>query len=1199
MQSHRRARSLVRLNDAVEAGRITIQTFKHILYPILFPIIIESHLEDHVIVEECTKVFVSFSLKILNWITYLDIIGKLRDLLARANEKFEKRYVSVLSKLLDCLPHFLDASEGQDILKVDPEDKQEEEEEESEEEEPEEKEATNENATEEAEKEEEDGKEQEEDDKDINADEPEAAENVKAEEGNEKTQTKQKQQKKKTQKPMTGPRKFKKEKLTHIEWTRASMENFIYRKFVCELQKHVKGKKTTEAVGMSSALAIVKLLKVMKTISIEHELTKLLRELTQHLRSKTQLVREIARTTLINILKSLGPSYFHYILTQLRGYLTRGYQIHVLGYTVHVVLMNMMNEFPLGTVDNSIPDLIEILDEEIFGKIGEQKEVSNFSGKMKETKKNRAFETFKLIAQMIDMGQIPSLESLLQPLVEKTTQITDSKTVDNIIKVFAHVQNGLKQNRSCDVATTLPFFTKLITDHLIAKPEQEKQQEVEKKLQAEREFNRPHKKNDSLIIPPQPRQTKAVQVSNIKKASNNHIIVAFGLDLVNGFLRNNVLKKKNEEHYALLKPIADILSLCLEQQSDNVIVVSLKIISVLYEWPEFSNLSSAEELLRKSFDFLQATNHSSPITAASFKAIATILRSKKNECRLSPQNLVFLLNHILSNLEDLENHQGQSVVFTVLKAILESGTLHPMVYDVMDRLGKFILQSFKPVVRENSRMLFVYFLINYPLGEKRLQQHLDFIMTNLNYYNSESRETLLSLLNDIFMKFPSEVLDTRAEYFFLPLVLSLVNDEDPKCRALVGNVIKTLFTSLSILKCTSLFDILISFLQKSSSIDAVQLGALQVFGMVLDVERLKMEKYLPTFLPYVKRFLLSDEIDISNTQLKEPWLIIYTSVIVLEKIMKAFPKMIINKELEELWEMILKKRYLLHEHTWIRLATARLFGTYFSIRINTVPLTDKSNDWFTQPGTIFKIAKQSCSQIESEFLNKELGTQITKNLIYLEGCLIKFPQFSPKIENFENEITKPQKEPKKQTEGLPPSQWILRRLTYMAKRMISTKEAGVHCIFQWIGVMTNNLPEDILKQYLLPMLFPLYVYSEMVITEETPSDIVENNKIAKEIMNYMKEKVGTPEFVQHYEQVMSKIIKKRVSRKQKVALEAVINPEAAARNKIKKNLAKKESKKRKFMQNHVPMKEPIKVRKLDVSDKVKRIGLLDGMGKEF
>jgi len=368
--------------------------------------------------------------------------------------------------------------------------------------------------------------------------------------------------------------------------------------------------------------------------------------------------------------------------------------------------------------------------------------------------------------------------------------------------------------------------------------------------------------------------------------------------------------------------------------------------------------------------------------------------------------------------------------------------------------------------------------------------------------------------------------------------------------------------------------------------------------MVLDVERLKMEKYLPSFMPYVKRFLLSEEIDVANTQLKEPWLITYTALIVLEKILKAFPKLIINKEFEELWDMILKNRYLLHEHTWIRLATARLFGSYFSARINTIPLTDKSTDWFAQPGNIFKLAKQSCTQIESEFLNKELGTQITKNLIYLEGCLIKFPQFSPKMEHFQTEKTEPEKEGKKQTEGLAPSQWILRRLTYMAKRMIYKKEAGVHCIFQWIGVMTNSLPEDILKEYLLPMLFPLYVYSEMVITEDTNPEIVENNKIAKEIMGFMKEKVGTPEFVQHYEKVMSKIVKKRVIRKQKLALEAVINPEAAAKHKIQRNLAKKESKKRKYS-NKISMKEPIKVRKLDVTDKVKRIAVLDGMGEEI
>lgn len=90
--------------------------------------------------------------------------------------------------------------------------------------------------------------------------------------------------------------------------------------------------------------------------------------------------------------------------------------------------------------------------------------------------------------------------------------------------------------------------------------------------------------------------------------------------------------------------------------------------------------------------------------------------------------------------------------------------------------------------RTQAANIFVTYLVLYPLGEKRLQTHLDFIMSNLSYDIANGRYGILEVLNLIFSKFPAELLSKFAKFFYFPLVLALANDEDPNCRKMLAHV---------------------------------------------------------------------------------------------------------------------------------------------------------------------------------------------------------------------------------------------------------------------------------------------------------------------------------------------------------------------------------------------------------------------------
>lgn len=71
-------------------------------------------------------------------------------------------------------------------------------------------------------------------------------------------------------------------------------------------------------------------------------------------------MREVARDTLKKILLSLGTPYFHLMVKEMKGVLQRGYQLHVLGFTVHAMLEGVQDGMKAGDLDASVGLLMEV-----------------------------------------------------------------------------------------------------------------------------------------------------------------------------------------------------------------------------------------------------------------------------------------------------------------------------------------------------------------------------------------------------------------------------------------------------------------------------------------------------------------------------------------------------------------------------------------------------------------------------------------------------------------------------------------------------------------------------------------------------------------------------------------------------------------------------------------------------------------------
>ena len=81
-----------------------------------------------------------------------------------------------------------------------------------------------------------------------------------------------------------------------------------------------------------------------------------------------------------------------------------------------------------------------------------------------------------------------------------------------------------------------------------------------------------------------------------------------------------------------------------------------------------------------------------------------------------------------------------------MQAVLQRKLVVPEVYDIMTRVQEMMVRSQSAPVRQLCSSVLLQFLLDYPVGDKRLQQHLHFIITNLSYQHETGREAAIDML---------------------------------------------------------------------------------------------------------------------------------------------------------------------------------------------------------------------------------------------------------------------------------------------------------------------------------------------------------------------------------------------------------------------------------------------------------------------
>ncbi|XP_074650347.1 small subunit processome component 20 homolog [Tubulanus polymorphus] len=911
-----------------------------------------------------------------------------------------------------------------------------------------------------------------------------------------------------------------------------------------------------EILRVPIAIAMVKLLQQLPKSTFRTYLPSVLLKVCEFLRSRTIEIRDTARDTLMKILKSLGPAYFVTILSELRTALTRGYQLHVLGYTVHALMKSIESDLTCGILDKTLASLVQVFQEELYGEVSNEKDVRGITEKCPEARSVRSFDAYEMVATYVGKGMITKL---LTPQKEILDTTHNRKTVQRVHEVLQRIGNGLLENKDLPVDSLCMLAHGLIMESLPLMTS------VAKAKQAEPAPVDPTKRPPSSLL-----ITHAAPRGGIKPKHNTktnmHIVVEFGLQVLYMLLKRGRLIASQGNNMELLDPFVPILTDCLESKHIKITTVALRCLAWIIKQP----LPSVKDCITRITNaiFVLLKNYAVPGAAKGdnfemvlmcFKAVTVLVRDVQHHT-ISDEQLQVLLNYVEADMYDFTR---QSTAFTLFKAILSRKLTLPELYEVIEKIEKMSITDESPLVRLQCRQVILQFLLDYPFTINQMKKHLDFYVTQLNYERETGRESVLEMLASIFMSFPKKLLHSYSGYFFIPMAAQLVNDDSAKCRKLTALAMKSLMEKIEAFKRDELFAIIKLWWHDEKVVH--RRLAVQSVGLMVEVESATFERRLPDVIPIIQQQIEPGRYSETDTESEAKVMdhVLFNHLTTLAKILKEC-YVIGNAnhaaDMAVIWDYV--RSHLRYSHTWVRLAAAQLFGILFaSLKIEDFNKSDVSSNEY-----MFVDSKLKIRELTREFLHQfkgffddELGEQVIKNLVFLAKVTTSVNPDDPVPENKDDD------EEVDKTKRVPSLRWLIKMMCKEAtfegaQNQLTTVKRTL--AFKFLGAIATQLDKEKLSYYLKFMLPPVC----RAATDNSSISDEALKLLAQEVLEVMKGIVGVEAFTKMYATVYKTMGEKREERKRKRAMDAISMPEVAARRKMKKHLQKQNSKKRKIVE---------------------------------
>lgn len=444
------------------------------------------------------------------------------------------------------------------------------------------------------------------------------------------------------------------------------------------------------------------------------------------------------------------------------------------------------------------------------------------------------------------------------------------------------------------------------------------------------------------------------------------------------------------------------------------------------------------------------------------------------------------------------------------------------------------------------------------MGTQRMDSHLNQIVLNIKYEYEEGRLAAIDLLSSVIQKFPLTFLESRCQFFFLPLVLQLVNDDAKKCKEAAAGCISLLLQRLSTESAQSLFVYAKRWSQSSGTNSLpMQRASAQLLGIFVDSrpDFVKRGSNSSDIVSLVQEVITKQDIDDESG-----WELLYHNLICTEKLQKRMPTLLrVNYDL---WGTLVN--LMAYPHPWVMQVSSRIIFSHLN-EIEPNRLMNDAPESFVAkiPECIYKIARNSCRQIDAEDAHfvDATSTIAIKTITWAFRAMKQHHYLCYNdVSHGNNEVSEGDEELSEKSKD--PCLWVMTRLSNIAKPKGNRRRASV---FKCFAALCTSCDPQHLSRYLELMIDPIDRDIREATNKLGPDDQSDDNPqiaLPRDVLRILEDTCGTEQFIKAFAEVNRKAREKRDKRKQEIASEAIHNPAVAAQRKIMKQVREKERKKR-------------------------------------
>ncbi|KAF2173748.1 hypothetical protein M409DRAFT_16022 [Zasmidium cellare ATCC 36951] len=907
---------------------------------------------------------------------------------------------------------------------------------------------------------------------------------------------------------------------------------------------HQKDESTVDR-RMPVAVTIVKLMMALPDSDLIARLPAVLTDVCHVLRSRAQEARDQTRKALASISALVGNRFFGFILKELRSALKRGYQLHVLSFTVHSLLVE--GKFEPGDLDECLPDLMLVIMDDIFGVTGQEKDAEEYKSGMKEVKSSKSFDTMELLAKTT---LVPKLGELVRPIRSLLSEKLDLKTVKKIDELLARLRKGLDQNPASDSRDMLSFCWEIVS-RVYAEESAKPAEEAKVDERAKR----------YLIQPEEP-----------KKSKNKGATTSYRFKLISFAL--NLLRKVVRRHEDLQTPqnMAGFLPMAgdaLIQGQEEVKLSAMRLFSTIMRVPLPQLEANAPVYVQEAVAIIKgAPSMSTDAAKAALELITSVLREKRS-VGVKEKDVALVLKRIKT---DIDEPDRQGIIYKFLRATLGRKIVITEMYETMDEVGKAMVTSPDRNIRESGRGAYLQFVMEYPQGKDRWQKQTSFLVGNLQYEHAAGRQSVMEFLNLMLGKIGSEVLAEISSRIFVSLLPVLIGDTDDSCRDMARILVARLFEHAGDAQLAQSLSLMDTWLKKEKK-STIKGGALQCWAVLLRTRQLPLKR-LDGLREKIEDIIsdCAEEDTIAEPQ------VIRDSLRTFAVLVETAPAVGFSKASVNLWQAI--QRIPSSDDVEVQEHVASLLGTFFTDVASTSSKTADGLAGLPLRGSGgLEIGAEDMRRLCSVNLralraislatSQTLTTQIVRNLVFMGRCFAanEMPWTDHNRES-DNEIEAADEDEAEEDAAHAESDnssalsHLLRRLSSMLmadKFSIMSRTATLQTLAALLHQLTS-IPN------LQTVLRPLYALTDPSVPKPPGELHKALEDKANETLELIQKKIGPEVYVSALAETRSKTRERRDERRRKRRIEAVSEPERWAKDKKKKYEGKKLKQKAKGME---------------------------------